>query len=70
MPFENKLYKIGILIFNNKDSKIDNSKIIVGLKAYSVKTKMNYLVQTLTNDLKINQHLKEKNTNLQSILHV
>ena len=31
---------------------------------------MKYLVQTLTNDLKINEHLKEKNTNLQSILHV
>ena len=31
---------------------------------------MKYLGETLTNDLKITQHLKEKKTNIQSILHV
>ena len=31
---------------------------------------MKYLGETLANDLKINQHLKEKKTNIQSILHV
>ena len=69
MAFENKLWKSGILIFNNKDSKSDNSTIIGGSKAYSIKTKMKYLDKIL-NDLKINQHLKKKNTNMQSILHV
>ena len=44
---------------------IDNSKIIVGSKAYAVKMKMKYLGKTLTNDLKIIQHLKEKKTNIQ-----
>ena len=62
--------KTGILIFNNTDSKTDNSKIIVESKAYSIKTKMKYLGEILTNVLKINQHLKQKKTNIQSILHV
>ena len=62
--------KSGVLIFNNKNSNTDNSKVIVGNKAYSIKTKMKYLGETLTNDLKITQHLKEKKTNIQSILHV
>ena len=31
---------------------------------------MKYLGEALTNDLKITQHLKEKKTNIQSILHV
>ena len=31
---------------------------------------MKYLGEALTNDLKITQHLKEKRTNIQSILHV
>ena len=31
---------------------------------------MKYLGETLTNDLKITQHLTEKKTNIQSILHV
>ena len=53
-----------MLIFNNKNSKTDNSKIIVGSKAYSIKTKMKYC------DLKITQGLKEKKSNIQSILHV
>ena len=56
--------KTGILIFNNTDSKTDNSKIIVESKAYSIKTKMKYLGEILTNVLKINQHLKEKKTNI------
>ena len=56
-------------MFNSKNSKTDNSKIIVGSKAYTVKT-MKYLGETLTNDPKITQHLKEKKTNIQSILHV
>ena len=62
--------KSGVLIFNNKNSKTDNSKIIVGSKAYSIKTKTKYLGETLTNDLKITQHLKEKKTNIQFILYV
>ena len=49
-----------MLILNNKNNKTDNSKIIVGSKAYSVKAKMKYLGATLTNNLKITQHLKEK----------
>ena len=53
-----------MLIFNNKNSKTDNSKIIVGSKAYSIKTKMKYLDETLTDDLKITQHLKEKKTDI------
>ena len=60
MAFENKLSKSGVLRFKNKNSKTDNSKIIVGSKAYSNGTKMKYLGKTLTNDLKIIQHLKEK----------
>ena len=35
--------KSSVPIFNNKNSKTDNSKIIVGCGAYSVKTKMKYL---------------------------
>ena len=31
---------------------------------------MKYLGETLANDLKVTQHLKEKKTNVQSILHV
>ena len=62
--------KSGVLIFNCKNSKTDNSKIIVGSKTYAVKKKMKYLGEALTNDLKITQHLKEKRTNIQSILHV
>ena len=31
---------------------------------------MKYLGETLTNDLKITQHLKDKKTNIQLILHV
>ena len=31
---------------------------------------MKYLGETLTNDLKIAQHLKDKKTNIQLILHV
>ena len=59
-----------MLIFNNKNSKTDNSKIIVGSKAYSIKSKKKYLGEIITNDLKITQHLKDKKTNIQSILHV
>ena len=62
--------KSGVLMFNCKNSKTDNSKIIVGSKTYAVKKKMKYLGEALTNDLKITQHLKEKRTNIQSILHV
>ena len=62
--------KSGVLIFNSKNSKTDNSKIIAGSEAYAVKKKMKYLGEALTNDLKITQHLKEKKTNIQSILHV
>ena len=29
-------------MFNNKNSKTDNSKVIVRSKAYSIKTKMKY----------------------------
>ena len=54
MAFENKLEKKSeVLIFNSKNSKTDNSKIIVGNKTYAVKKKMKYLGETLTNDLKI-----------------
>ena len=56
--------KSSVLTFNNKNSKTDNSKITVGSKAYSVKTKMKYLGEILTNDLKITQQLKEKKTNV------
>ena len=35
-----------------------------------LKRKMKYLGEALTNDLKIAQHLKQKSTNIQSILHV
>ena len=59
-----------VLIFNNKSSKTDNSKIIVGNKAYSIKSKKKYLGEIMTIDLKITQHLKDKKTNIQSILHV
>ena len=31
---------------------------------------MKYLGETLTNDLKISQHLKDKKTNIQSILNL
>ena len=62
--------KSGVLIFNSKNSKTDNSKIIVGSKTYAVKKKMKYLGEALANDLKITQHLKEKSTIIQSILHV
>ena len=62
--------KSGALIFNSKNSKTDNSKIIVGSKTYAVKKKMKYLGEALANDLKITQHLKEKRTIIQSILHV
>ena len=57
-------------MFNSKNSKTGNSKIIVGSKAYTVKKNIKYLRETLTNDPKITQHLKEKNTNIQSIFHV
>ena len=60
----------GVLIFNSKNSKTDNSKTIVGSKTYAAKKKMKYLGETLTNDLKISQHLEEKKTNIQPILHV
>ena len=60
--------KSGVLIFNCKNSKTDNSKIIVGSKTYAVKKKMKYLGEGLTNDLKIIQHLKEKKTNIQSTI--
>ena len=56
--------KSSVLTFNNKNSKTDNSKITVGSKAYSIKTKMKYLGEILTNDLKITQQLKEKKTNV------
>ena len=59
-----------MLIFNNNNCKTDNSKIIVGSKAYSFKTEMKYLGESATNDLKINQHLKEKKANIQSMLRV
>ena len=62
--------KSGVLIFNSKNSKTDNSKIIVGSETYAVKKKMKYLGEALANDLKITQHLKEKSTIIQSILHV
>ena len=57
-------------MFNSKNSKTGNSKIIVGSKAYTVKKNIKYLGETLTNDPKITQHLKEEKTNIQSILHV
>ena len=44
--------------------------MIVGSKAYSFKTKTKYLGETLTNDLEIYQHLREKKAIIQSILHV
>ena len=59
-----------MLIFNNKSSKTDNSKIIVGSKAYSIESKKKYLGEIITNDLKTTQHLKDKKTIIQSILHV
>ena len=62
--------KSGVLMFKSKNSKTDNSKIMVGSKTYAVKKKMKYLGEALTNNLKITQHLKEKRTNIQSILHV
>ena len=62
--------KRGVLIFDSKNSKTDTSKITVGSKIYAVKKKMKQLGEALTNDLKIAQHLKEKSTNIQSILHV
>ena len=62
--------KRGVLIFDSKNSKMDTSKITVGSKIYAVKKKMKQLGEALTNDLKIAQHLKEKSTNIQSILHV
>ena len=62
--------KSGVVIFNSKNSKTDNTKIIVRSKKYAVKKKMRYLGKALTNDLKITQHLKEKMRNIQSILHV
>ena len=43
---------------------------MVGSKAYAVKKKMKYLAVALTYDLEIALHLKEKKTNIQSILHV
>ena len=60
----------GVLIINSKNSKTGNSKIVAGSKTYAVKKKMKYLGEILTNDLKITQHLKEKKTDIQSILHV
>ena len=62
--------KSGVLIFNYRNSKTANSKIMVENKAYSVKTKMKYLAETLTNELKIAQHFKDKKTNIQSIFQV
>ena len=52
--------KSGVLIFSSKKSKTENSKIVLVSKAFAVKNKMKYLGQTLTNDLKITQHLKVK----------
>ena len=60
----------GLLIFNSKNSKTDNSEIIVGSKTYAAEKKMKYLGEALTNDLKRSQYLKEKKTNIQPILHV
>ena len=57
-------------MFNSKNIKTGNSKIIVGSKAYTVKKNIKYLGEILTNDPKITQHLKEKKTNIQAILHV
>ena len=62
--------KNGALILNTKNSKTNNSKIIVGSKTQSIKAKMKYLDETLTNYLNITHHLKEKKTNIQSILPV